>query len=309
MPRAVYLELGSLFKPTVALWKQAQTQRCSVKHSHSPSCRALYSTLSSETQCKQISWSTAKEWRIKAYLPVFSNYLLVPKLQSIRTLKTNLSYSLDGFNLLIFLFLLHPPLYFKRQEGKASSGVPVKRAPGHRRERCARGHWVGAICIWPLIFCACLYWIPPASPSLHLRHKEWSQTWPNPSMFTQTLTEFHLLWVFGKRYELTCRSPFLSTGHQCQLANGRMFYGTQGRNGKRILSHVSLWPLLWLAGDLQECDSGWHKVKLHFKGLSLHYSHTQETGLYIPEQRQGREIRRTGLAFGSEFKSPTSQFP
>lgn len=233
MPRAVYLELGSLFKPTVALWKQAQTRRCSVKHSHSPSCRALYSTLSSETQCKQISWSTAKEWRIKAYLPVFSNYLLVPKLQSIRTLKTNLSYSLDGYNLLIFLFLLHPPLYFKRQEGKASSGVPVKRAPGHRRERCARGHWVGAICIWPLIFCACLYWIPPASPSLHLRHKEWSQTWPHPSMFIQTLTEFHLLWVFGKRYELTCRSPFLSTGHQCQLANGRMFYGTQGRNGKR----------------------------------------------------------------------------
>lgn len=114
MPRAVYLELGSLFKPTVALWKQAQTRRCSVKHSHSPSCSALYSTLSSETQCKQISWSTAKEWRIKAYLPVFSNYLLVPKLQSIRTLKTKLSYSLNGYNLLISLFLLHYPLYFKR---------------------------------------------------------------------------------------------------------------------------------------------------------------------------------------------------
>lgn len=34
------------------------------------------------------------------------------------------------------------------------------------------------------------------------------------------------------RYELTCRSPFLSKGHQCQLANGRMCDGTQGRNGK-----------------------------------------------------------------------------
>lgn len=93
-------------------------------------------------------------------------------------------------------------------------------------------------CIWPLIFCACLYWIPLVSPSPHLRHKERSQTWPHPSMFIQTLTEFHLLWVFGKRqvmflrYELTCRSHFLSTGHQCQLASDRMFYGTQGRNGK-----------------------------------------------------------------------------
>lgn len=34
------------------------------------------------------------------------------------------------------------------------------------------------------------------------------------------------------RYELTCRSPFSNTGHQGQLANGGMCYGTQGRNGK-----------------------------------------------------------------------------
>lgn len=133
--------------------------------------------------------------------------------------------------------IIHSTL--KGRKRRRLRGVPVRRAPGHRRERCARGHWVGSVCIWPLIFCACLYWIPPASPSPHLRHKEWSQTWPYPSMFIQTLTESHLLWVLGKRQVMflrckwTCRSHFLSTGHQCQLASGRMFDGTQRQSGKR----------------------------------------------------------------------------
>lgn len=129
------------------------------------------------------------------------------------------------------------------------------------------------------------------------------------SVFIQTLTEFHLLWVFGKRYELTCRSPFLSTGHQCQLANGRMFYGTQGRNGKRNFKPCVV---------VTTVVTGRRPARVWFRvaqdetllqgALLALFPHTGNR-FYIPEQRQGREVRRTRLAFGSEFKSPTSQFP
>lgn len=98
-------------------------QLCGSKHRHSdapwnivtaPHAEPYIQFCPLKPQCKQMSLSTAKEWWIKAYLPMFSNYLLVPKLQSTRTLKTKLSYSLNGYSLLIFLFLLHHPLYFKR---------------------------------------------------------------------------------------------------------------------------------------------------------------------------------------------------
>lgn len=45
------------------------------------------------------------------------------------------------YNLLIFLFLLHHPLCFERQEETATLGIPV-------RESCARGKWAAACCVW-----------------------------------------------------------------------------------------------------------------------------------------------------------------
>lgn len=62
MAKAVYLEPCSLFKPTAASWKQAQTQRHSLKYGHSPSYRQPYIQLYPlKPQCKQTPWSTAKE--------------------------------------------------------------------------------------------------------------------------------------------------------------------------------------------------------------------------------------------------------
>lgn len=78
--------------------------------------------------------------------------------------------------------------------------------------------------------------------------------------------------------------------------------GPKDETANGLLSPVSLWPPARV----------WFRVAHSETSLqgALHVLIPwQETGFIIPGQRWEREVRRTGLAFGSEFKSPTSQFP